>query len=124
MGHKKADCLSTPEPTMMLREKEECGFMSTVNDQESFGIWCPDSGASSHMVGDKKISLSVVIPNNSASLNLATNSTTAIQGIGDVRIRASDDKNGRAVLLSKTLYVPGLRANLKSVGKMTNTDIR
>ena len=94
--------------------------MSTVNDHESFGKWCLDSGASSHMVGDRKKMVSTVKPTNSVSMNLATNTTTTIQGIGDVRISAPDDKNGRAILFNKTLYVPGLRSNLTSVGKMTN----
>ena len=120
-GHKKADCYSKPGTAMMLRETEESAFMGTVNTQEVFGKWCLDSGASSHMVGDQEKMVSVVVPNNSTSLNLATNTTTAIQGTGDVRIIAPDDKNGRAILLNKTLHVPGLRTNLMSVAKMTNT---
>ena len=74
--------------------------MSTVNDHESFGKWCLDSGASSHMVGDRKKMVSTVKPTNSVSLNLASDTTTTIQGIGEFRISAPDDK---IILLNKTL---------------------
>lgn len=97
-----------------------------VGGEESFRVdvckdstrWCLDSGSSSHSCKEKS-SFETLSRAENVKLNLASNSSTAIQGKGKVRLPVTDGRNLRSVNLESTIYVPDLRVNLMSVGKIT-----
>jgi hypothetical protein len=55
------------------------------------------------------------IAQNDLLLNLANHSFTKIRGTGNVKIKVSNENN-----LNNVMYVPDLRSNLLSVGKITD----
>jgi hypothetical protein len=60
------------------------------------------------------------IAQNDQVLNLANHSFTKIRGTGNVKIKVSNENNLRSVNLNNVMYVPDLRSNLLSVGKITD----
>jgi 23S rRNA-/tRNA-specific pseudouridylate synthase len=60
------------------------------------------------------------IAQNDQVLNLANHSFTKIRGTGNVKIKVSNENNLRTVNLNNVMYVPDLRSNLLSVGKITD----
>jgi 23S rRNA-/tRNA-specific pseudouridylate synthase len=77
-----------------------------------------DSGASSHMCSSKDQFQNIA--QNDLLLNLANHSFTKIRGTGNVKIKVSNENNLRSVNLNNVMYVPDLRSNLLSVGKITD----
>ncbi|XP_071054040.1 uncharacterized protein [Onthophagus taurus] len=81
-------------------------------------VWCPDSGSTSHMSGEKEIFEK--IHKTSKELKLANNQKTSVEGIGKIKINLKNNFSIDQVRLENTLYVPSLRTNLLSVAKITD----
>ena len=81
--------------------------------------WCIDSGCTSHMCGDKG-AFSTISAAIHEKLNLASSAQTEIKGIGLVKSVVKVDDSVKAIGLQDTLYVPDLRTNLLSVGKIAD----
>jgi 23S rRNA-/tRNA-specific pseudouridylate synthase len=60
------------------------------------------------------------IAQNDQVLNLTNHSFTKIRRTGNVKIKVSNENNLRSVNLNNVMYVPDLRSNLLSVGKITD----
>ena len=79
-------------------------------------MWLVDSGASSHIVNDKK--LFIDMDSTGRDIETAGNTIRA-EGIGTVELWAETDKGIWVKLtLSNTLFCPTLKRNLLSVGKI------
>jgi hypothetical protein len=81
-----------------------------------------DSGMSSHMCSSKDQFQNIA--QNDQLLNFANHSFTKIRGTGNVKIKVSNENNLRSVNLNNVMYVPDLRSNLLSVGKITDKGSR
>jgi hypothetical protein len=76
-----------------------------------------DSGATSHLCNDD--SAFSEMKSESGKLNLANNGSTSITAQGKSMFTADVFGESKNISLSKTLFVPDLRTNLLSVGKIT-----
>lgn len=82
--------------------------------------WILDSGCTSHLCNNRE-KFNVLKESTCGILNLASNSSTAVQGSGNVVISMNRDGYPKVVELKDTLFVPDLRSNLVSVAKITDT---
>ena len=92
-------------------ETEVAMRIDTKNEEQ----WCLDSGASSDMCSQKG-KFREIVAAKSQLVNLANNNSTKIEGSGVVKLNT---REGVTAKLEDTLFVPDLRSNLLSVGKMT-----
>ena len=83
--------------------------------------WCLDSGCTSHMTNELSI-LADRRPDRGRSVSLANDTHASSKGIGTAIIPINDGHN--KLSLSETLFVPELRTNLISVGKITDKGYR
>lgn len=81
--------------------------------------WCIDSGCTSHMCNDANI-FAKIDSDKPETLNLASNACTEVTGRGMATLTTKVDGRDKIVDLKDTLYVPDLRTNLISVGKITD----
>lgn len=84
------------------------------------GIWCFDSGCTSHMCNDANSFVKVTHDGEKRKLNLANSARTDILGKGVVSTETVENGNVKVLKLSDTLYVPDLRTNLLSIGKIAD----
>jgi len=92
----------------------------TGNGEPTGDTWYLDSGASNHMTGDKK----KFIDMDSTFLGkvkFGDGSTIDIQGIGSI---VFDGNSGNKWVLRDVYYIPKLRANLISLGQLTESGHR
>jgi hypothetical protein len=120
IGHKAENCWSKAKARNEISEKAEVTeTVLQINGTKSESQWwCVDSGASSHMCSSKDQFQNIA--QNDQVLNLANHSFTKIRGTGNVKIKVSNENNLRSVNLNNVMYVPDLRSNLLSVGKITD----
>lgn len=121
IGHFARECRSkffrkenSPEASKMSEEAEpEIAMKIEPQHGEQ---WCLDSGASSHMCSKKEKFYEMGIA-KSKTLNLASQNSTTIEGSGTVKLNVKGEKTAK---LEETLFVPDLRSNLLSVGKIAD----
>ena len=82
-------------------------------------VWCLDSGCSSHL-GKNEDDFSDLQQMRSQKLRMANESSTEIIARGSVHIRVNSGQKEKSVELVDALFVPDLRTNLMSVGKITD----
>lgn len=119
-GHKAADCRSKDnkayancsQETFVIQE----AYQTRLHDQKY--AWCLDSGATSHLCNELK-NFDRISDSKCENLNLANNSSTEIIAKGDIKLNAKLSGESKIIKLCDTLYVPDLRTNLMSVGKIT-----
>eukprot|EP00253_Pinus_taeda_P018459 PITA_18459 len=94
----------------------DCALSASNEDD----IWYVDSGASSHMTGNKEIfdSLEEII--NGSKIYLGDDNGYQIKGHGAISVKLP---NGKISHLSNVLYVPGIKKNLISVSMMADQDM-
>lgn len=91
-----------------------------VGKNRSPDAWCVDSGCTSHMCSDRNV-FGQIDSGKRGNLNLASsNASTENEGRGVTSVVTSIDGREKNVHFSDTLYVPNLRTNLVSVGKITD----
>eukprot|EP00253_Pinus_taeda_P004307 PITA_04307 len=97
-------------------QKIDCA-LTTSNEDD---IWYVDSGASSHMTGNKEFfdSLEEVI--NGSKIYLGDDNVYQIKGHGVISVKLP---NGKISHLSNVLYVLGIKKNLISVSMMADQDM-
>nr|XP_011468675.1 PREDICTED: uncharacterized protein LOC105352743 [Fragaria vesca subsp. vesca] len=98
-----------------LDETEELLLMSLVEECEAErgDVWFLDSGCSNHMCGDKSMFSSLNDKFNH-SVKLGNNTRMQVAGKGSVRLTMK----GVAFVISDVYYVPELKNNLLSIGKL------
>ncbi|XP_044014006.1 uncharacterized protein LOC122856399 [Aphidius gifuensis] len=129
-GHKIADCnFNVNHNNETTQMADETGWYSQVatcessmhtykNEHKQYK-WCLDSGSTSHMSSyeNKFINKKGCI---GTSVNMANDTTAAIDSQGTIKIKIKNDNENRIVRLDNTLLVPNLRTQLLSVGKITD----
>jgi hypothetical protein len=75
-------------------------------------MWLIDSGASRHMIDDRKNLSSMTEKETPHKLELGEKNSYAIKGIGQAIIKM---ESGNSIHLSKVSYVPSLKKNLVSI---------
>jgi hypothetical protein len=82
--------------------------------------WFLDSGASSHVTGNSQL-LSHVTPSSIPQIRTAGGQIMPVSGQGTVHIT---DSSGKIKLIHNVLYVPSVKTNLFSVGRLTDIGYR
>lgn len=124
-GHKESECFSKKNAKRANQEESESANLCFLNgnvdstSQPTSGLWCIDSGSTSHLCCNESAFTHTSKINS--KLNLANNSTTLVTAKGDVRISVTKNMK-EAVTLKDTLYVPDLRTNLISVSKIVDNN--
>lgn len=91
-----------------------------VGDSLNSDYWCLDSGTTSHMCKDINDFAEINRDGNQGRVNLASSMSTNILGKGIVSTNVEMDGKCKEINFKDTLYVPDLRTNLISVGKITS----
>ncbi|KAK2455598.1 hypothetical protein QL285_003035 [Trifolium repens] len=94
---------------------DETNFMVTIADEAADSmVWYFDSGCSNHMTGNRSI-LTDFDEYLNTKIRLANSDSIKAEGMGNVVIQRS---NGKKAVIEKVLYVPGMKCNLMSIGKL------
>jgi transposase InsO family protein len=123
-GHRKAECRQSrrPKPKQYHSSSnvEECMFLSESSTTLAPGMrakeWIVDSGASSHMCNDRTIFHDLEECNQ--QVQTAGNAKATAEGAGIVSLTVHERGKSKMITLRDVLYVPTLRSNLISVGKL------
>lgn len=104
-----------------IQVKEQQSVMVANNSGEK---WCIDSGASSHMLDDKKRFQN--LSEYKTNISLADKSSKLMStGIGEVKLSCKlSEGETSSVKLLDVLYMPNLSTNLLSVRRMTRAGMR
>lgn len=129
LGHRASECRSRKGDTdksgkgkqsslYVASESNICKSTREKNDANE-REWCLDSGCTSHLCNNLE-NFTNVKSDIKDTLNLANFSTTNINAKGVVRFATRVPGNIRTVDLKDTLFVPDLRTNLLSVGRIVD----
>lgn len=123
-GHKATQCHNKDEnpndaSSNAVEPVSLCASEAMIAKTAAFARgWCLDSGATSHLCNDAK-RLSNANFSRRGKLNLANELSTTSTAVGTAGIAADVFGSIRNVAITDALYVPDLRTNLLSVGKIT-----
>ncbi|XP_006588254.1 uncharacterized protein [Glycine max] len=92
---------------------------TTSNESSNDTSWYLDSGYSTHMTGRKEWFISLD-DSSKSKVRFADGSSLTAEGISRVAFR---DTNGKETIIEEVLYVPGLKTNLLSLGKLLQKGI-
>jgi hypothetical protein len=84
------------------------------------GVWFFDTGASSHMTGERHMFATMDITVQ-GTVKFGDGSLVAIRGRGTVIFRS---QSGEQRALSNVFYIPSLRSNIISVGNWTRVAVQ
>lgn len=90
-----------------------------IENGQTENLWCLDSGCTVHVCKDKD-KFNTLMNVGDERLKLASNSSTAISGKGNIRFRTDEGGKTKNIELNNALYVPDLRNNLMSVARITD----
>lgn len=129
-GHRAAECTERIKNTDDANAAENLSLCATasysstnkasianISKDVSHRIWCMDSGCTAHMCGNDEVFVNFN-ESTSGKVNLANKVSTDIKGKGSVSLITNLDGKTKNVDIKDTLYVPELRTNLLSVGKI------
>jgi transposase InsO family protein len=121
-GHKANNCWTKQENRSKLARET---LMNSISESDALNRnqWYLDSGATSHMCGDKSQFISLSLQENQ-KVQLATEDMVQVRGKGIVKLKIHSDQNIGQLKLQNVLYVPEIQNNLLSVSKMTDWNIR
>lgn len=117
-GHKAADC-PNKKKCHQQQNQQQAGAATALITGKTENKWCLDSGCSIHMCKDKKM-FQRLDESELEGVQLASNDSIPILGQGTVALNALNDHGVRKLALEETLFVPDLRINLMSVGKIVD----
>ncbi|KAL5757116.1 hypothetical protein ACOSQ2_021862 [Xanthoceras sorbifolium] len=100
-------------------EKEQVGgeslmLMAHNSTYQNQNVWFLDSGASNHMTGRKDL-FTELDEKVHGEISFGDLSKIPVQGRGDVMIK---QKNGDHAFISNVYYVPDMKTNILSLGKL------
>lgn len=99
-----------------IKERSELALLNTESKRDD--KWCLDSGCTSHMSSRKRDFEQIAEIDK--SLNLANETSTKIEGVGEIKLSASNGSGMQVLKLQNALHVPDLRTNLLSVAKIAD----
>jgi hypothetical protein len=128
-GHIAAECRDRGEPnrasSRAFVSRDAVAFTSRMSDEEiTEGAWLIDSGATSHMTGDRS-QFRHFKPwiGEKKFVRCADGDHLEVKGVGSVQLECQIPGNTVYVGLHEILYVEGLQTNLLSVGKATERGV-
>ena len=83
------------------------------------GIWCLDSGASTHMCYDKK-KFNNIDSSEKTKVYTAADDSVISQGQGEININIKTPNEPKNIKLQQAMYVPEFKSNLLSVSSSTS----
>jgi hypothetical protein len=95
-------------------EEQVLLMVTTKTTPDSESDWYLDTGCSNHMTGQKKW-FSKLDESIKSDVKFADHTTIIAEGVGDVMIHGKD---GKKSYISNVLYVPRMKINLLSLGKL------
>ncbi|KAJ0412135.1 hypothetical protein ATCC90586_004055 [Pythium insidiosum] len=110
-GHKKDEC-----PRLKGKDHGEFVFSATSTAAVPDSTWLLDSGASSHMSGDKNDFVEYRDLVTTIDITVANGQRMVAVGVGSARLRVDDSKT---IKLTNVLYVPHLDRKLLSISALT-----
>jgi len=115
LGHFQWECQSKEKETNYVENREEMSLMAYVNMNKANieDMWFLDSGCSNHMCGKKEYFLDFDGRFRDSG-KLGNNSSMVVTRKGNVRLEV----NGIIMIITGVFYVPDLRNNLLSSGKL------
>ena len=104
------------ESALMMVVSDECGelLLEGMNDPHNDCMWYLDTGASSHMTG-KKTFFHYIDENMKGRVKFGVGSRIPYVGKGNISVTL---KNGKILLIQNVLYLPDLKTNILSLGKL------
>ncbi|KMQ86502.1 rna-dependent dna polymerase [Lasius niger] len=121
---KKADTVSLCAVVKSANVREKAANCRTDGVTANLGTentnWCLDSGCTAHLCNDLSKFVDDIDETVRQQLNLANSASTHIVGKGTASIFTETEGQTKDVSVADTLYVPDLRMNLLSVGKITD----
>lgn len=103
-----------------LKEKEKEHALVSVCDSKKSDDWIFDSGATRHMINEKKNIESYSDYCEKVDITIGNGDVIEAHGEGDVHIQAFNGKTWQNKKLTKVYYVPNLHVNLFSAGTALN----
>lgn len=122
LGHKKPNCPNKPRDSSNSSSQEQysgkkeknstllAALSAKINNKE----WYIDSGATSHMTGEKEWFINFSEEEIGREVTIANDEKLYTAGTGDVVVNI----NGSSTTIEKVTYVPNLGTNLLSVNSM------
>ncbi|KAJ0391403.1 hypothetical protein P43SY_010543 [Pythium insidiosum] len=110
-GHKKDEC-----PRLKGKDHGEFVFSATSTAAVPDSTWLLDSGASSHMSGDKNDFVEYRDLVTTIDITVANGQRMVAVGVGSARLRVDDSKT---IKLTNVLFVPHLDRKLLSISALT-----
>ena len=104
------------ESALMMIMSDECGellLQGTSNTHDEC-MWYLDTGASSHMTG-KKAFFDNIDENKKGKVKFGDGSSIPYEGKGDISVTL---KTGEVLTIPSVLYLPDLKTNILSLGKL------
>lgn len=128
LGHFRSKCPSssfvkTNNSTGSTSDTGDAKFancFSVVHKKRCSSDWFLDSGASRHMTSHRDILSNFQSSAAESHISLADNRKLSVTGCGTARIIV----NGIGIVVHDVLYVPGLKANLLSIGAIMSAGNR
>uniref|UniRef100_A0A6V7IJ77 Retrovirus-related Pol polyprotein from transposon TNT 1-94 n=1 Tax=Bracon brevicornis TaxID=1563983 RepID=A0A6V7IJ77_9HYME len=123
-GHKSNECTAKTQSNLA----QDLCLYSVVDiaaEERAFGAisqseasdWCLDSGCTSHLCKNKENFIEIN-EGPVGQLDLANNASTKIKAKGTVKVTFEINGKQTNIFLKDVLYVPDLRLNLLSIGKI------
>ena len=97
------------------RNFEEFCLIACMAGTTRSGIWYIDSGASSHMTGQKRFFTDLQEGGTGIHVEQGDNARYRVQGVGTISF---ERESGKPLSFVDVLYVPGLTKNLISVSTL------
>lgn len=136
VGHKASDCTEKIKNSedanaaedfclcASASEKPECREVTFKSEESRYArSWCIDSGCTSHMYSEDKYSIKIN-SHTAGKVHLASDTYAEVRGKGSARFVTKGDGRETCINLSEALYIPDLRTNLLSVGKICDKDLK
>ena len=100
----------------MMVVSDECGelLLQGTNDPHNDYMWYLDTGASSHMTG-KRAFFHSIDENMKGRVKFGDGSTILYEGKGNISVTL---KTGEILIIPNVLYLPDLKTNILSLGKL------
>ena len=104
------------ELALMMVVSDECGeiLLQGMNDPQNDCMWSLGTGAGSHMTG-KKAFFHNIDENMKGRVKFGDGSTIPYEGKGNISVTL---KNREILLIQNVLYLPDLKTNILSLGKL------
>lgn len=118
----KGDIAQTSKPWLAMVSCSNTSYLTGKDSLKDY--WIADSGASAHMCNNLDWFTDIEMFPKADKAMVGDSRELAILGKGQVRVEAKVNSGTSQALLKNVLYIPELAANLFSVGKASENNLR